>query len=237
MKSTAPETPSTSFSKAASTASVLSNAIARHQIDIVVNNAGQGLIGATEEMTDNEVDHQIALLLLAPIQITRAFIAPFRMRGAGHFIQISSVGGQVAYPVSSPYHAAKFGLEGFTEAVAQELREFGIHCTIVEPGSTRTNFGSNLHYTTSLDVYKNSAVGKMRAWIENADDSVFTGDPEKLARAIFGTTRMASPPLRLALGEDAYDQIHAALTDRLTKLEAQESIARSIAYEDSAPST
>lgn len=212
--------------------SIVSEILAHHQIDIVVNNAGQGLIGATEEMTDKEVDDQITLLLLAPMKITRSFITHFRERGRGHFIQISSVGGQVAYPVSSSYHAAKFGLEGFSEAVNQELAEFGVYFTIVEPGSTRTNFGSNLRYTEPLCAYTDGAVGKMRAWIEKADETVFSGNPQKIAREIFKITRATIPPLRLALGTDAYDQIHAVLLDRLSKLEAQKQVALSVAYED-----
>ena len=88
--------------------------------------------GSTEEMTDAQVQQQIMLNLLAPIQVTRAFLKPMREQGGGRIIQISSVGGQVATPVSSPYHAAKWGLEGFTEGVSQEVAAFGIYCTIVE---------------------------------------------------------------------------------------------------------
>src|SRR5262249_52451956 len=95
---------------------VVSRALVRGRIDVVVNSAGVGIIGATEEMTDAQVQNQIAVNLLAPIHITRAFLKPMREQGGGRIIQISSMGGQVALPVSSAYHSAKWGLEGFTEA-------------------------------------------------------------------------------------------------------------------------
>lgn len=213
-------------------ARVIARCLARGPIDIVVNNAGGGLIGATEEMTDAQVQDQIALNLMAPIQITRAFLKPMREQGGGRIIQISSVGGQVAFPVSSPYHAAKWGLEGFSEAVSQEVAEFGIYLTIVEPGGMRTGFQSGLKWTTETPAYRDGAVGKMRRWMEGADDGVYTGDPAKLARAIFDTTTSAQPPLRLTLGSDAYDLVHNALTDRLEKLESQEALARSMAFSE-----
>ncbi len=209
---------------------VVARCLARGRIDVVVNNAGGGLVGATEEMTDAQVQQQITLNLLAPIQITRAFLKPMREQGGGRIIQISSVGGQVATPVSSPYHAAKWGLEGFTEGVSQEVAEFGIYFTIVEPGGVRTGFQSNLQWTTETPPYRETTVGKMRRWMAAADDTVYTGDPAKLARAIFDTTSSSQPPLRLTLGADAYDMIHEALKARFDRLESQEELARSMAF-------
>jgi NAD(P)-dependent dehydrogenase (short-subunit alcohol dehydrogenase family) len=205
---------------------------AHPRIDVVVNNAGFGLIGATEEMTDRDVQDQISTMLLAPIQITRAFLGPMREQGGGRIIQISSVGGQVATPVSSPYHAAKWGLEGFTEGVSQEVAGFGIAFTIVEPGGMRTGFASGMRSTTETATYRHSPVGEFRRQMEGAGDAVYSGDPAKLARAIFDTTRDPAPPLRLTLGADAYDMIHEALRRRLEMLEAQRDLARSVAYSD-----
>jgi NAD(P)-dependent dehydrogenase (short-subunit alcohol dehydrogenase family) len=213
-------------------ARVVARCLARGRIDVVVNNAGGGLVGATEEMSDADVQQQIALNLLAPIQIARAFLKPMREQGRGRIIQISSVGGQMATPVSSPYHAAKWGLEGFTEGLSQEVAEFGIHLTIVEPGGMRSGFQSNLRWTTETPTYKDAIVGRVRRQIAAMDDSVFIVDPVRLARAIFDTTRSSQPPLRLTLGPDAYDLIHAALKTRLEKLESQEQLARSMAFAD-----
>jgi NAD(P)-dependent dehydrogenase (short-subunit alcohol dehydrogenase family) len=114
--------------------------------------------------------------------------------------------------------------------VSQEVAEFGVYLTVIEPGGMRSGFQSNLRRTTETPPYRDTTVGKVRRRIAAADDSVFTGDPAKLARAIFDTTRSSHPPLRLTLGTDAYDMIHAALKARLDRLESQEELARSMAF-------
>ena len=200
------------------------------RIDVVVNNAGYSIVGATEEMTDAQLDHQLAILLRAPIQITRAFLAPMREQGGGRIIQLSSVGGQITTPASSAYHAGKWGLEGFTEALAQEVAEFGIYPTIVEPGAMRTNFAANIQTTTPTPAYEHGAVATFRQWVTTAGPEVYTGDPAKVARAIFDTTRDPQPLLRLTLGADAYNMIHTALRNRLDNLEAQQELAHSVAF-------
>lgn len=199
-------------------------------VDIVVNNAGYAVVGAAEEMTVEQIRDQIEVLLLAPMVITRAFLQPMREQGGGRIIQISSVGGQVGIPTHSSYHAGKWGLEGFTESVSREVSDFDIHLTLVEPGATRTGFASALQYTTETTVYRDNAVGQTRRYLETADENVFTGDPAKLAAAIYDTTRHPSPPLRLPLGSDTYSAIHATLTERLTALETQKDLADSVAF-------
>jgi NAD(P)-dependent dehydrogenase (short-subunit alcohol dehydrogenase family) len=199
-------------------------------VDIVVNNAGYAVVGAAEEMTVAQIRDQIEVLLLAPMVITRAFLRPMREQGGGRIIQISSVGGQVGIPTHSSYHAGKWGLEGFTESVSREVCDFDVHLTLVEPGATRTGFASALQYTTETTAYRDNAVGRTRRYLETADESAFTGDPAKLAAAIYDTTRHPSPPLRLAFGSDTYSAIHAALTERLTALESQRNLAASVAF-------
>jgi len=216
--------------RAAVTATV-SRVLAEHgHIDVVVNNAGYTIVGAAEELTDAELEHQLATLLYAPMQITRAFLGPMRERGAGRIIQISSLGGQVAFPASSAYHAGKWGLEGFTEAVAQEVAEFGVRLTIVEPGGMGTDFGANMRTAAANDAYERGSVGEFRRWLTSAGSDVFRADPAKVARVIFDTTRDPEPPLRLALGGDAYDMVHQALRGRLDALESQRELARSVAF-------
>lgn len=201
-------------------------------VDIAVNNAGYAVVGAAEEMTVEQIRDQIEVLLLAPMLITRAFLKPMREQGGGRIIQISSLGGQVGTPTHSSYHAGKWGLEGFTESVSREVCDFDVRLTLVEPGATRTGFASALHYTTESTAYRDNAVGRTRRYLETADESVFTGDPAKLAAAIYDSTRHPNPPLRLTLGSDTYDAVHAALTERLTALESQRDLAASIAYSD-----
>ncbi|MGW0846885.1 SDR family oxidoreductase [Streptomyces sp. NPDC002787] len=209
---------------------VVSRTLQSGPVDIVVNNAGYAVVGAAEEMTVEQIRDQIEVLLLAPMLITRAFLKPMREQGGGRVIQISSMGGQIGTPTHSSYHAGKWGLEGFTESVSREVRDFGIHLTLVEPGATRTGFASALHYTDETTPYHDNAVGRTRRYLQTADDSVFTGDPAKLAAAIYDSTRRPNPPLRLALGSDTYHAIHAALTERLTALERQKDLAASVAF-------
>jgi len=110
----------------------------RGRIDVLISNAGYGLFGAAEELTDEQVEHLVATNLVGPIHLIRAALPHLRAQGGGRVIQMSSYGGQVAFPGNSLYHASKWGIEGFVESVAQEVASFGIGMTIVEPGGART---------------------------------------------------------------------------------------------------
>lgn len=109
-------------------------------IDVIISNAGYGLFGAAEELSDAEVDHIIATNLTGSIQLIRSALPHMRTQGGGRIIQISSYGGQVAFPGNSLYHATKFGIEGFCDSVAQEVAAYNIGITLVEPGGARTEF-------------------------------------------------------------------------------------------------
>jgi NAD(P)-dependent dehydrogenase (short-subunit alcohol dehydrogenase family) len=211
---------------------VLERTLRAGPVDIVVNNAGYVVVGAIEEMTVEQMRNQVEVLLLAPMVITRAFLEPMRVQGGGRIIQISSMGGQVAVPTHSAYHAGKWGLEGFTESVSREVAGFDIHLTLIEPGGTRTGFASAMRFTNESEPYRDNAVGQTRRLLESVEDSAFTGDPAKVAAVIYDTTRQSSPPLRVALGSDTYSAVHAALAERLAALEGQESLAASVAFTD-----
>jgi NAD(P)-dependent dehydrogenase (short-subunit alcohol dehydrogenase family) len=207
-------------------------AAARHpDVDVVVNNAGGAVIGAMEEMSEADIEQQIALNLLAPIHITRAFLGALRAKKSGTFIHVSSVGGRAAFPGGSLYHAAKFGLEGFAEALSQEIAEFGIKTIIIEPGSIKTGFVANIRWTKEQDVYKDSAVGKLRRWIEENGEEYASGDPVKMAEAIYTVSQLPEPPLRTALGGDVYSVLEASYTRSLAALQAQKEIAESVMFE------
>ncbi|GGP44675.1 SDR family oxidoreductase [Saccharothrix coeruleofusca] len=218
------------LSRQADVEEVVGRTLRAGAVDVVVNNAGYGVLGATEEMTPEQIREQVEVLLLAPMLITRAFLGPMREQGGGRIIQVTSMGGQIALPAGSAYHAGKWGLEGFTESVSGEVADFDVRLTLVEPGGTRTGFVSALHRTEESAAYRDSAVGRMRRQVENADDSVLIGDPARLAAAIYDTTRDPNPPLRLALGPDTYEAVRAALTERLAALEAQRDLAASVAF-------
>lgn len=204
---------------------------ARHQdADIIVNNAGGAVIGAMEELNEDDIQQQIALNLLAPIHVTRAFLAPLRTRKSGTFIHITSVGGRAGFPGGALYHAAKFGLEGFAEAVNQEIAEFGIKTIIVEPGSMKTDFVANIRWTEETDVYREAGVGQLRNWIRENGDAYASGDPEKMAETIYQLSQMENPPLRTVLGADAYQVLENAYSQSLKALQAQKDTAEAVAF-------
>jgi len=204
---------------------------ARHtDVDILVNNAGGAVIGAMEEMSEADIEHQIALNLLAPIHVTRAFLPALRARQQGTLIYVSSVGGRASFPSGSMYHAAKFGLEGFAESVSHEVAEFGIKTIIIEPGSIKTGFVANIRWTQPLPDYKDSVVGKLREQIKGFGDDQASGDPEKMAAAIYDVSQLATPPLRTVLGGDAFAVLESGYTRSLAELQAQKTLAESVMF-------
>lgn len=204
----------------------------QHQdIDVLANVAGGAIIGAMEEMSDAQIHQQIQLNLLAPIHISRAFLPAMRAKKSGCLIFITSIGGRTAFAGGSMYHAAKFGLEGFAETLAQEIAEFGIRTLIIEPGSIQSDFLSNLHWTTPSEAYQQSAVAQIREYIQQTGDSNIAGDPNKMAKAIYDLSQQAEAPLRTALGVDAYQVLHQAYQSHLTALTAQQALAKSVAIE------
>lgn len=193
-------------------------------INFVVSNAGYGAFGAAEELTDEQVERQIATNLLGSIQLIRASLPHLRAQGGGRILQLSSAGGQVAYPNFSLYHATKWGIEGFVEAVAQEVSTFGIDFVLVEPGPTDTNFGANLDQAPPTPIYDATASGEVRRMfaegrfggIENVGTAV---------DAIIATADADCPPFRLALGAMALNDIERVLAGRLDAVRLQKARA------------
>ena len=212
--------------------SVMARAFAElKRIDVVVSNAAYGLFGAAEELSDAQVKRQLDTNLLGSIQLIRAALPHLRAQGGGRVIQVSSEGGQIAYPNFSVYHATKWGIEGFVESVAQEVAPFGIEFTLAEPGPTPTNFAAGLDTAPAMDEYADTPSGGVRRAL--ADGSFrLTGDPVKMVEIMIDSAGQAPAPRRITLGSTAYESIRAALTDRLTRLEAQQSIARDADLKD-----
>jgi NAD(P)-dependent dehydrogenase (short-subunit alcohol dehydrogenase family) len=201
------------------------------RIDVIVSNAGYGLFGAAEELTNEEIDQQIATNLAGSIHLIRAALPLLRKQGGGRIVQVSSEGGQIAYPGFSLYHATKWGIEGFLEAVAQEVAPFGIDVIIAEPGPTGTNFGANLVRATPMDVYDETPAGAVRRAITEGSFEI-KGDAARTVAAILSAAESETPPLRLALGSTAYSSISQALSARLSTLEAQRGVAHSADRQD-----
>jgi NAD(P)-dependent dehydrogenase (short-subunit alcohol dehydrogenase family) len=194
------------------------------RVDVVVNNAGYGLFGAAEEVTDEQIQHILDTNLTGSIQVIRAAIPRLRERGGGRIVQVSSEGGQIAYPNFSLYHASKWGIEGFIEAVLQEVASFGIDFLIVEPGPSKTDFGKGLVTPEPMAIYDDTSVGELRRGIASGA-FVIRGNPEKMARAMIETVDLEKPPRRLVLGGDAYDHVEAGLSARLAELRTQKESA------------
>lgn len=196
------------------------------RIDVVVSNAGYGLFGAAEEVADDQIDRQIATNLTGSIALIRAVLPYLRRQGGGRIVQVSSEGGQIAYPSFSLYHATKWGIEGFIEAVSQEVAPFGIDFLIVEPGPTDTNFGAGMVRAAPLEIYDATPVGALRRAI--ADGSfVIGGDAGRTADAMITAADQETPPFRLVLGSTAHDAIVHALERRLAEARGQREAAAS----------
>jgi NAD(P)-dependent dehydrogenase (short-subunit alcohol dehydrogenase family) len=201
------------------------------RIDVLVNSAGVGYVGALEEMSLADVRSVMETMFFGPAALTRAVLPYMRLQGSGAIVQISSMGGQVTAPGYSAYCAAKFALEGLSEAVAAEVAPFGVRMLIVEPGSFRTGLlGRSLHAAPPLEMYA-ATVGATRAFIDR-EDGRQAGDPAKAAAAIIAALDADEPPLRLALGPDAVDAIRAKHEMLGAELERWESLARATTFDD-----
>jgi NAD(P)-dependent dehydrogenase (short-subunit alcohol dehydrogenase family) len=196
-------------------------------IDVVVNNAGYGLFGAAEEFTDDQVVHEIATNLLGSIQVVRSALPHLRAQQQARIIQISTFGGQAALPGGSMYHASKWGIEGFSEALAAELAPFNIGVTIIEPGGARTGFRhASARLAPALDAYAGTPAAFVRGVL--ADETQLPpGDPAKMAAVIIGSADTTPAPQRIVLGSDSYGIIVNALTQRLADIEPQKDLAAS----------
>jgi NAD(P)-dependent dehydrogenase (short-subunit alcohol dehydrogenase family) len=212
-------------------ASALDAAVKRFgRIDVLVNNAGIGVVGALEEMSLADLREAMEVMFFGPTALTRAAVPLMRSQGSGAIVQISSMGGQITGAGGSAYAAAKFALEGLSEAVAAEVAPFGVRVLIVEPGSFRTGLlGRSMRAAPALESYSET-VGATRAFFESANGNQ-GGDPAKAAEAILAALDADEPPLRLALGADAVEGLrakHQALEEELSRWEG---LARATAFD------
>lgn len=201
------------------------------RVDVIVNNAGYGLVGAAEELLDEQIVHQINTNVIGPIQVVRAALPHLRAQGGGLIMQLSSMGGQWAMPGLSLYHASKWAVEGFFESTIQDIAPFNIQVMIVEPGSARTEFAAgSAALSPAMDAYAQTPAGAVRRLIAPGFRNQ-PGDPAKMVQAMIASVDQNPAPKRLTLGTDAYDNIKAALTERLAALEAQKELALSTDFD------
>ena len=153
-------------------------------IDVIVSNAGYGLFGAAEELSDEEIDDIIATNLTGSIDFIRAFLPIMRKKQHGRIIQISSYGGEVAFAGNSLYHATKWGIEGFCDSLSQEMAPFNIGVTIVEPGGARTEFRyKSAKIAKPIEAYDNTPAHAFQKMLDRKN-GLAAGDPERMAARI-----------------------------------------------------
>ncbi len=197
------------------------------RIDVAISNAGYGLFGAAEELSDRQIEQMIATNLLGSIQFIRGVIPIMRQQGGGRIIQISSYGGQVAFPGNSLYHATKWGIEGFVESVAQEVAPFGIGMTLVEPGGARTEFRyGSAQVATLMPVYDATPAHAFLRMLDPAN-GLAPGDPARMATRIIESVDRQPVPLRMVLGSQALQSTIDVLRERLRDFEQQVELAAS----------
>jgi len=202
------------------------------KIDVVVNNAGYGMLGGLEETTDQEARDNFDVNVFGSLNIIRKVLPYLRAQQSGHIINISSIGGFVGgYPGFGIYCATKFAVNGFSEALDAEVKPFGIKVTIVEPGYFRTNFlseGSLITPKNAIDAYQN--VRDSQNLHQNQMDQQQAGDPEKAAAAMIKIANQPDAPLNLFLGADAYQLAHQKIASVQNDLETWKELTTSTGF-------
>jgi NAD(P)-dependent dehydrogenase (short-subunit alcohol dehydrogenase family) len=191
------------------------------ELDIVVNNAGYGHLGMIEEASEHEARAQLETNLFGALWVTQAALPYLRERGAGHIIQVSSIGGITAFPTLGLYHASKWGLEGFSQALVQEVKPFGINVTLIEPGGFSTDWaGSSAERSQPIHAYD-----ELRAAVQRDRATEAPGDPAASATALLRIIDADEPPLRCFFGATPLQITEADYASRLETWRAWEPVA------------
>ncbi|MBI1262573.1 MAG: SDR family NAD(P)-dependent oxidoreductase [Rhizobiales bacterium] len=172
-------------------------------IDVLVNNAGYGLMGAIEEVSMDEVRQQMGVNLMGPINMIQAVLPDMRKRKSGHIINITSISGLATWHGMGIYSASKFALEAIGETLAEEVNPLGIKVTNVEPGAFKTDFSGRSISLAKEQIEDYDATAHVAVKMMSAEDHEEAGDPRKAAQAILAIVAAEEPPLHLMLGKDA----------------------------------
>lgn len=200
---------------------VMSQAFADHErIDVVVSNAGVGVFGVAEDLTDEQVQATITTNLTGSIQLARRAVPHLREQGGGVLVQMSSMGGHITFPGFAIYHATKWGVEGYFESLATEIAPFGIKTVLVEPGMVRTSFYDAAQRVPLSEPYQGGPADMPEIKLED-----MVGSQSGVAHATIEAALSDDPPLRLLLNSDAYEAVTTTVRDRLTSFEKQRDTA------------
>jgi NAD(P)-dependent dehydrogenase (short-subunit alcohol dehydrogenase family) len=206
-------------------------------VDVLVNNAASFYAGFFEELTPEQMQRQLAVSLLGPMNVTRAVLPVMRARRSGHVITISSSAGFAGFEYGSAYAASKFGVDGWMESLAPEIEPFGIHATVVNPGFFRTQLltqESTNYAPASIADYAERNAAQREFW--DGMNGKQDGDPAKLARALLVLAEEPQPPFRFIAGADALAQAEDKLSERQRQIEAYRELSTSLAL-DHAPTS
>jgi NAD(P)-dependent dehydrogenase (short-subunit alcohol dehydrogenase family) len=191
-------------------------------LDVVVNNAGYGLFGAVEEVSPEQARDQIETNLFGALWVTQAALPIMREQGSGHIIQVSSIGGVSAFPYVGLYHASKWGLEGFSQTLAQEVAGFGIKVTLVEPQGFTTDWSG----PSAAQAEQNPAYDETRERMAARRSAQTPGDPEATGPAILKLVDAEEPPLRCFFGRNAFDIVRPDYESRIANWEEWDWLAK-----------
>ncbi|WP_405152293.1 oxidoreductase [Paenibacillus sp. FSL K6-0108] len=191
-----------------------------NRIDVLVNNAGIGYFSSVEESVEEETRKMFEVNFWGLMHVTNAVLPYMRSQKSGHIINFSSIGGLTSFPTLGYYHATKYAVEGISESLSQELAPFNIHVTLMEPSSFRTDWGgrSSAKTDTNIPELKESIVGQMLQGIQLGAGQE-AGDPAKAAEAVIKVVETTEPPLRLLLGQQAYDAATYKFNNMLASIE------------------
>src|SRR5579875_2514847 len=198
------------------------------RLDVVVNNAGYGMSGAIEELTEEQARRQIEVNVFGALWVTQAALPILREQRSGWIVQVSSIGGLAAFPLTGIYHASKWALEGFSESLRQEIAPFGVRVLMVEPSGFRTDWaGSSMDRAEPIAAYDEiEAIAERRAAQREENNGRQAGNPDLAARALLETLDRDDPPFRLLLGNVAFDVAVDRYESRLREFRAGEQTAR-----------
>jgi NAD(P)-dependent dehydrogenase (short-subunit alcohol dehydrogenase family) len=205
------------------------------RIDVLVNNAASFEAGFFEELTPEQIERQLAVSLVGPMNVTRAVLPVMRRQRSGHVVTISSMAGFAGFAYNTAYAASKFGVDGWMESLAPEIEPFGIRTTVVNPGFFRTELltdESTNYAPLTIEDYaeRNTA---MRDLYESANGKQ-PGDPRKLAQALLTVVEQDQPPFRFIAGADALAQAETTLAERQRQIDAYRDLSTALAYEPEA---
>lgn len=193
------------------------------RLDVIVNNAGYGQFGMVEELTEDEVRAQIETNLFGALWVTQAALPVLRAQGSGHILQVSSIGGITAFPNIGMYHASKWALEGISQALAQEVAEFGIRVTVIEPTGYSTDWaGPSARHATPLEAYEPV---RHKAQQARAARTTRPGDPAATGAAVLQVVDADEPPLRIFFGDGPLALARADYESRLATWQEWEPVS------------